>query len=361
MNILINGYYGFDNLGDEAVLLALINQIRAARPDAEITVMSAKPEITAKRYGVDAIHRNDRNLLNRVLAKADLFLSGGGSLIQDVTSWRSPLYYLYIIHLAEAANVKTVIACQGIGPINRNIIRFVTKLILNKVSYITLRDMDSKTYLKEIIGVTEPVTAVAGDPALTIKTETHKRIDAWWEENVSQGKPVLGLALRHTKNNPTDKYNSILRAAENWAKENDGKLLFIPFMKKEDILIAKEMTAKLNNEVDAIILDIKEITPSEMIYLISKLKKLIAMRLHAAIFAAVAKTPTVAVSYDPKVASFCFSVDMPSIDITTVDENLLSEELKNVKAPNEEKISKLKHKTINLITKMITTRFLRIK
>ena len=99
--ILISGYYGFSNAGDEAMLTAIIEALRAERQDVEITVMSGKPEITAEKHGVNSIHRFNPLQIFKAMLSADLLLSGGGSLLQDVTSKRSILYYLSILLMAK--------------------------------------------------------------------------------------------------------------------------------------------------------------------------------------------------------------------------------------------------------------------
>ena len=81
--ILISGYYGFSNAGDEAMLTAIIEALRAERKDVEITVMSGKPEVTAKKHGVRSIHRFSPLQILKAMLHTDLLLSGGGSLLQE--------------------------------------------------------------------------------------------------------------------------------------------------------------------------------------------------------------------------------------------------------------------------------------
>ena len=47
-NIVISGYYGFGNAGDEAMLYAIIDAIRKEEADAHITVISGNPKETSK-------------------------------------------------------------------------------------------------------------------------------------------------------------------------------------------------------------------------------------------------------------------------------------------------------------------------
>ena len=99
--ILISGYYGFSNAGDEAMLTAIVEGLRSEQQDVQITVLSGKPGITANKHRVQSIHRFNGWEIFRAMRKTDLLLSGGGSLLQDVTSRRSLFYYLSILMLAR--------------------------------------------------------------------------------------------------------------------------------------------------------------------------------------------------------------------------------------------------------------------
>ena len=98
--ILISGYYGFDNIGDESILNAVIKSIRARLPDCALTVLSHDPAGTRKKYGVEAVDRMAPLESLRAVRRCDMLISGGGSLLQDVTSSKSLRYYLAIIRLA---------------------------------------------------------------------------------------------------------------------------------------------------------------------------------------------------------------------------------------------------------------------
>ena len=92
--VVICGAYGHGNAGDEAILEAIIASLRELDANLPITVLSRTPEQTAKRHGVQAVHSFDLKGMKRALSGARVYLNGGGSLIQDVTSRRSLWYYL---------------------------------------------------------------------------------------------------------------------------------------------------------------------------------------------------------------------------------------------------------------------------
>ena len=122
-NIVISGYYGSKNAGDEAMLAAMIEVLSDLDPKVNITVISANPQDTMERHGVQAISWLGIPAIWAALGKADLLLSGGGSLLQNVTSRRSLYYYMGIIFLAFMARVPVMLYAQGIGPIRGHFAR----------------------------------------------------------------------------------------------------------------------------------------------------------------------------------------------------------------------------------------------
>ena len=119
VNILISGYYGFDNIGDESILRTLVSSLREHIPDCSLTVLSHNPASTREKYGVEAVDRMSPVAILRAVKKCDMLISGGGSLLQDVTSSKSLHYYLSIIRCAEFFHKKVFSYSQGSGPIDR--------------------------------------------------------------------------------------------------------------------------------------------------------------------------------------------------------------------------------------------------
>ena len=130
--IILSGYYGFDNAGDEAVLAALCQILRNRLPEAQLVALSAKPEQTAAALDVRAVNRWDKAALRAELQDAALFCSGGGSLLQDVTSVRSVWYYTSLLRLAQKQGVPTIVLAQGLGPLRTGLGRWLTRRALSR-------------------------------------------------------------------------------------------------------------------------------------------------------------------------------------------------------------------------------------
>src|SRR5574344_2548048 len=130
--IVISGYYGFNNAGDEAMLTAIVESLRKLEPEVALTVISGNPTETKTKYNVESIYRFDAPQILTALKNTDLLVSGGGSLLQDVTSKKSLLYYLTVIAAAKHFGKKVMFFAQGIGPIRCGFLRTLTKWVCRK-------------------------------------------------------------------------------------------------------------------------------------------------------------------------------------------------------------------------------------
>lgn len=178
MRVVLSGYFGFDNVGDEAILFSIIRALRKLEPAIEITVLSNNPAETAATYGVDTVNRWNIAEVRAALRSADGLISGGGSLMQDATSGKTIPYYAGVIKLAQIAKVPVFIYSQGIGPINGTLGKWLVKSVFNKCAGITVRDEASFALLREI-GVRPPVSVVP-DPVVGLGGNEFK--SAWLDE-----------------------------------------------------------------------------------------------------------------------------------------------------------------------------------
>ena len=118
MRVVLSGYYGFGNLGDEALLEVIVAQLRARFPACVIDVLSANPERTRSQFGIEATPRWNMGEVREAIRRADVVLSGGGGLLQSATSLRSVVYYAGILREAVRVKRKSMIFAQSIGPLD---------------------------------------------------------------------------------------------------------------------------------------------------------------------------------------------------------------------------------------------------
>ena len=313
--IVLSGYYGFDNLGDEAVLTATVAALRIRRPGAEIAVLSGAPRATAQTHGVEGVPRARPQDLVRVLRGCDLFLSGGGSLFQDATSWRSPWYYLGVLGLARRLARRTAVYAQGIGPLRGRAVRAAARRLLNAVDLITLRDADSLAALASL-GVDRPPVVLAGDPALLLTPDRSPRVEAE-QSRWGEGEPC-GLVLRSWGR---DAWCDAISAAARAVAERRGvRWICLAMHRPADLALAERMAAQIGQRAQVVR---EPVTPREMVALVGGLRLVVAMRLHALIFAATQGVPLVALAYDPKVSAFARELGEPPLDLTGLNGDAL--------------------------------------
>lgn len=307
--IVISGYYGFGNTGDEAVLEGILATLREI-VDARITVFSADPERTMSEHpDVRSVHRYRITQVLREMRKADLVISGGGSLLQDVTSARSSYYYLGILRLAQILKRKTTVYAQGIGPLNSERIRSAVARTLNKVDAISVRDEDSKTLL-ESIGVNRIPVHLSADPAFLVSPD-YEAADRVLAANGLSGRKFIGLSLR-----PWPR-------AESWLDEiAEGSRIIADELGMEVALIPMQEprdTEVLQSVKSGVLL--REIGSLQAVKgVIGRSSLMIGMRLHCLIFAASEGVPFVPIVYDPKVASFAAAMGQPrGVDVASVN------------------------------------------
>lgn len=303
--IVISGYYGFANAGDEAMLTAMIEAFTLLDPHIEITVLSGNPGQTRHHHGVKAIHRLNYPEIINTLRQADLLISGGGSLLQDVTSDRSFYYYLSIVMLAKKLGIPVMLYAQGIGPVQGNLARSAMRVIGNMVDLITVRDEGSREELLDL-KVVKPPVHVTADPVLALmpmdKTMGRMLLS---QSGIERGsRPCIGISVREWQN--WTHYKKVLaEAADKIAHKWEAQIVYIPMQWPEDVSAAKEIIRR--SQHPAFLLN-EPYTTNELLAMIGQMDVLIGIRLHALIFAAVMNVPVVGVSYDPKIERFLHSL-----------------------------------------------------
>ena len=148
--VVMSGYYGFSNAGDDAILEAIHQSILEASGEVGVTVLSNDPRETQRHYGMNAIPRFRFWKVFGALRRCDALLSGGGSLLQDRTSTRSLLYYLSIVRCAEWMGKPVMLYANGIGPVQKPANRRRVKRAVERAALVTLRDHSSARELVEM-------------------------------------------------------------------------------------------------------------------------------------------------------------------------------------------------------------------
>ncbi len=298
---LVCGAYGRGNAGDDAILEAIVTELREIDPDLPIWVLSRNPASTRQTYRVDSMYTFAAPVFLSRMRKTTLYINGGGSLMQDVTSRRSLWFYLFTIWAAKRCGNRVMMYGCGIGPIrhpgNR---KLAHRVLQDSVDAITLRDILSKQELEDM-GVTRPSIVLAADPTVILPAAQPQVIDGLFErEGLDPDKRYIGFALRPWQG--FDEKAAVFAAAAQYAYEKYGLVaVFLPIERRLDVSAAQKVAACLKTPYHIV-----ENTGSSAhtIGLFSRMQITVAMRLHALVFAAGQGVPLVGVVYDQKISSF---------------------------------------------------------
>jgi L-malate glycosyltransferase len=311
---IISGYYGFNNIGDDAMLRSIIDNLKLQKPDISILVLSKKPEETSKSYNIRTINRQDILAVYMAMRHSKLFIYGGGNIIQDSTSTRSLMFYLGMAWLAKKLKLKVMFYANGIGPINKSRNTEFSRKILNKADVITVRERLSFNELKKM-GISKPKIVLTADAAFSVPLDNDTKLDKIF---ASEGIPFdgnyAGFSVRKCPNfekHQHAKYEqTIAEIADYVYMKYNLKPIFIPMEYHADILTIQNIVSRMKTD-GYIISDNRSV--SETFAIIRQMDIMIAMRLHALIFAAYMNVPILGISYQPKVEGFLEYVNQPSV------------------------------------------------
>jgi polysaccharide pyruvyl transferase CsaB len=328
--VLIGGYYGYGNAGDEAILAAMLGELSALRPDLELTVASGDPERTRAEHGARAVAAADLVALSAAVEASDLVVLGGGGLFQDY--WDVPaetlltarqgglLSYLVYPVLAALHNRPAVIYAAGVGPLATEQGRSLTRVAFELCRRATVRDAPSLALLAEI-GLRSPAVELAADPAFLLPAPPEGETAALLAElGAGAGEALTGVALRHWDFGvePGVWEAEVARGLDLYLAEFSGRLLFLPFQSEggeryeDDLAVNRRVAGALATPERAVVVE-RRLRPEELAGLLGRCQRVLAMRFHSALFALAAGVPAACLAYDPKVTALMADAGLPEL------------------------------------------------
>lgn len=327
-DILISGYYGFGNAGDDSIAVSILQNIRAVRPDAKVTFLCKKPKENRKKYGARTVGRFNVFAILREMRHAKLLISGGGNLLQNTTSSRSLFYYTAIIRLAKAMGLKVYIYANGVGPLFGKKHEQSVLKTLSLVDRITFREKQSIDYVASL-GFDRDRITLSADPALTLSAAPDERID-YLMRNV-EGERFFAVSLRSFSALRSEEvegmdeatFTNLLAGEIDRIAERTGALpLYLVMQSSRDRALSEQVNARTNCRGYVL----PSLTASEILGVLSRTSLVLAMRLHLLIYGAAAGKPLLGISYDKKVDAMLEYMDYePPIPVSGLQSGELSE------------------------------------
>ena len=282
-DILICGYYGYGNMGDETLLSVIVRELRKRNPRLRLCAFSATPEKTKVYHLIDAVSRFDFAEIAEKMKRSKILLFGGGNLLQDKTSTHSLLYYTHILRMAKKYGLKILIYANGIGPILSKANQNRVKEALSLADSISLRDRDSFLFVKSLDS--KQNIRLTFDPA--ILTESSGRIFPY--------KNYFVIAPKKTSPDCTEHLISLIRG---FSEKTKFTPVIVSMYDDQDLCYAKKIACRTNGQFCALK------RAEDCIALLEKAALLISSRLHGLVYATVATCPMLGYSDDGKLFSY---------------------------------------------------------
>jgi polysaccharide pyruvyl transferase CsaB len=313
MNIGITGSYGGLNLGDEAILKSIIEQLRRDIPDVQISVFSRDAEDTRRRHKVEraiAVRKLSRAEIVPEIERLDLLVFGGGGILYDAEA----RLYLREVLVAKERGVPVFVFAVGAGPLKDATVQAAVREALDGVAGITVREKSARQVLEEA-GVHRDVVVTA-DPALLLKAEPLPR-NVLKHEGLEGRRRIIGMSVREPGVAAPDLdervYHRLLaNAADFMVDRFDADIVFVPMERSVlDSQHSHAVIAQMLRAQRARVLN-GEYTSAQLLSLMDHFDFAVGMRLHFLIFAALRAVPFVALPYAGKVGGFLEDLKLPA-------------------------------------------------
>lgn len=305
-DVVISGYYGFNNSGDDMILQALIEGLRRENSNVKIVALTKDPRRMSEEYHVRCVNRFNPFAVFRTVRRSHLVIFGGGTLLQDRTSTKSLKYYSFIIRLAHWAKTPLYVYANGIGPLDKEGNRKLVANVLRRVSAITVREPDSRQELIRM-GIPGEKVSVTADPVFLLDSVDAEDV---CHRLLEKGKRYFAVSLREYRWGAVSKENFEKTITETVKAIRDTYGLipvFIPMQREKDYVLCDRIRKKTGGES----VFAASLSTAETVSLISCMELVIGMRLHSLIFAAKEGVPMIGLAYDPKIHGFMNYIEEP--------------------------------------------------
>jgi polysaccharide pyruvyl transferase CsaB len=334
--VLICGYYGFGNSGDEAILSVLISDLNEVFNAPEITVVSGNVESIAADHHVDAIHWTDIGDLREKAEASDLMVLGGGGLFQDQQEFESSAiltpahggmsYWAGFALLSHLVDKPLAIYGAGVGPLTTDEGKKLTAMAFRAASASSVRDQESSRLL-DGLGIHDvPVTA---DPVFRMTANRQVGLEILGNENIPEGETLVAVGIRSWGDD--DFVTGLAEQLDQAITSHDARIVFVPFQTsphraENDPAAALRVVTAMKQRSRASILR-GTYTPEDKMAVQAAADVVIGMRLHSVIMAAAAGVPVVALAYDPKVVNTMKALGVGEMTLDLADVEALAEKV----------------------------------
>jgi len=326
---LWGAWYESKNAGDQAILMAIAAQLASRIQDLHLTVFSNRSLVTDDvlrsvrcsnlRYKIVSQRKEFMVAVNE-LRKSHMFLVGGGTPIYND---RFHLFALLVlVGIARICGVRVMTYAISARPVNDYWARLFCRLALRLIPLITLRESDSLPIIQELLAAANSKVEVYVDPAVAYpyaSVSVPSDVQRYVSSANAQDRPLIAICphfftanddyhVHHYERYEPSKienyYEALARVCDQLTRRS--RLLFLPMNVEEpdsDLTAIQSILERMTHPEDVFPV-MGELSPEQIVGLLRSCELVVGSRLHSLIFASVARTPMIAISYGPKISGF---------------------------------------------------------
>ena len=292
---LLVGYYGFSNLGDDALLRSAIERAQREFGDS-IGAFTSKPKLCRRNFGINCYSRVSPIKIFWRIMRCERVIFGGGTLFQDRTSRRSLIYYLCILKIAQLLKKDTLLYANGLEEIKNNKLRAMLFRSLSECSYIGVRDKFSYKLLHKFITPSPDISIVfENDLALNCTHMSISRAIFLIHNALKEKSPSFFVVCPRAHSSRFDRFE--LELAIRRQKNKRLAPLYI-LCSPEDFDLAYSLKLKYGGAL------LSSISFADLLAIFPFSRCVISMRYHPLLAARACSIPYVPIGSDAKIREF---------------------------------------------------------
>lgn len=334
--VLLSGYYGAGNRGDELLLAVLLDHLQARVPGFQPVVAASNAAAVEVAHGAQAFSRADLDESERHAALAAGMILGPGGHWHDhsiqlaggaaglVRGARvSPGHMAQLPLLVAAHGGQVHVAGMGVGPLSDPSARAAVRLTGRIAASVTVRDAESADLLDPLPEDWDAEVRLAPDLVYGLPLPTPA---------AGERAPFLAVNLRPWTDAPEQR-RALVDTVAAVAREHGLRIVGVP-MQRTDVAPLEELMAAAGPDVPVDVLP-ADLPLAELLGILAQARVLVAMRLHASLLRHRLRGPAVGLVYDPKVgahfaqlgrAHAALPLDVEPADLRAALETALAEE-----------------------------------
>ncbi len=322
--ILLCGYYGAGNAGDDASLAAIAGGLSRLLPQAPLLALTRGGKSDGLPSGLETVHAFSPSKIKKALRRSRILLLGGGSLLQDSTSLRSLVYYSRVVRAARRAGCSIII-WGGVAPLRRNISRRIAQRAVRSANVIFARDDNAaKAFAslggKEVRTSADPAWLI---PYVPLPQGIFEKYRIEKDCFVIAPRPIAPLSGCGGKA-AEDAMITALAELAVWLNSERGMHPILAALSPEDDAPCRRIADILEGKrVSAAYLPSGALTPGQLVTLLGGVRFTVAVRMHAALFALLGGSEAVCIDYDPKVTGLAYRLGVESVPIKKLNPDRL--------------------------------------